>query len=153
MPLDLITTAQVAAGKPMDTTLWGKVKDALDKLDAFIKTATGHTHDQGGTDQGGPVTPADGSVTTAKIAAANVTLAKLKFTQGSYTLNGPWSGNIYVSMANDYAHYPKLYGTNNSSPIDFSCGYNGLTPNGQYFHLSGTAIDGTVTVSWQQHAN
>lgn len=46
------------------------------------------------------------AVSTARILDANVTLAKLKFTQGSFTT--ATSSDFYFSL-NAYSHYPALY--------------------------------------------
>lgn len=54
---------------PVTTGLMTDLRDNDDYLKARLVTGSGHTHDQGGTDEGGPVVPGDDTVTAAKIVA------------------------------------------------------------------------------------
>lgn len=93
----------IEADKPVTTLLMGYIRDNTRHLKDRLTTGTGHTHNQAGTDEGGAVVPADGSVSTIKIADANVTLAKLKMTRGSY---GAASGGSHYIAVPLYAHTP-----------------------------------------------
>lgn len=66
VPIDhTIAFAIDAAAKASDMQ---KLDQNIDYLEALMKTATGHTHDQsGGSHEGGPVVPVDGSVTIPKL--------------------------------------------------------------------------------------
>ena len=63
MAYTAIPNSDVDADSPLDETLVTALRDNDDYLKARMVTATGHTHDQTGTDEGGPVVPAPDSVT------------------------------------------------------------------------------------------
>lgn len=69
MPFVQITAAQTDADSPVDQALMDTVRLNFDDHETRLLTFT----------------PADGTVTTPKIVDANVTLAKLKMAQGSWT--------------------------------------------------------------------
>lgn len=150
-----ITTSQTDADSPVDTALMEGIRQNLVHLQEWLgygyAAAQAHTHN--GTDSAYITALGSNSVGTASILDANVTLSKLKMAQGSYSIAGPWSGDIYVAIGNDYAHLPTITGTNTTNPINFSVGFSGMMPSGQYFNLNGAAVDGTVTVSWYYHSN
>lgn len=149
-----IAATQTDPDSPIDTTLMEGIRQNLVHLKEWLgngfTAALDHDHD--GLNSKSAVL-ADGAVVTVKLAPAAVTLAKLKTAQGSYSFSGPWSADVYVSMGNDYAHMPKITGSNNTNPINLSLAWSGTSPTGQYFHLWGTAVDGAVSVTWQYHSN
>lgn len=150
-----ISDTQIDADSPLDEMLFAGLRDDLVHLKEWLGNsyAAAQDHDHDGVNSKPVASVGDGAISTSKIVNANVTLSKLKMALASYTISGPWTGNVYVSIGSDYAHVPKITGTNNSSPIDYSLSWVGLMPSGNYFHLSGTAIDGTVIISTQYHAN
>lgn len=149
-----ILASQTDAESPIDSTLMEGMRQNLIHLKEWVGNGftPAQDHDHDGINSKSVVL-ADGVVITAKLADANVTLAKLKMAQGSYVITGPWSGNLYVSMGDDYAHFPKITGTNVSNPISFTASWSGISPSGQYFNLNGLTVDGSVTVNWQYHTN
>lgn len=149
-----IAATQTDPDSPIDTTLMEGIRQNLVHLKEWLgngfTAALDHDHDGLNSKS---VVLADGAVVTVKLASAAVTLAKLKTAQGNYSFTNPWSGNVYVSMGNDYAHMPKITGGNNTVPVDLSLTWSGTIPAGQYFNLSGNGVDGPVSVTWQYHSN
>lgn len=149
-----IGAAQTDAESPIDTTLMEGIRQNLVHLKEWLGSgftaAVDHDHDGLNSKS---VLLADGAVVTAKLMDSSVTLAKLKTAQGSYSVTGPWTGNVYVSLGTDYAHMPKMTGSNQNYSVSIAYTWSGTTPAGQYFQLSGTAVDGVVTVTWQYHSN
>lgn len=149
-----IAAAQTDPDSPIDTALMEGIRQNLVHLKEWLgngfTAAVDHDHDGLNSKS---VVLADGAVVTVKLAPAAVTLAKLKTAQGNYSVTSPWSGNLYVSMGNDYAHMPKITGGNNTVPISLTLTWSGILPAGQYFYLSGNAVDGPVSVTWKYHSN
>ena len=150
VPIDhTIAFAIDAAAKASDMQ---KLDQNIDYIEALMKTATGHTHDQsGGSHEGGPVVPADGSVTTPKIVDANVTLAKLKMASGS------WSGTIGAQatvsiLTNRYFHLNQSYTTGADSVFLTAYSASGWT-TGVSFYNKNTANSYSLGISWDYHTN
>lgn len=81
-----------------------KVDQNIDYLKALMAIATGHTHDQGGTDQGGPVVP----------AAASVSQSKLKTTTGEVSTTATAFTNLTLP-GGTYGFYPQVRATGGTS--------------------------------------
>lgn len=93
-----IPASAVDADSPMDVVLFGYIKDDLDYLKARTTTGSGHTHNQGGTDEGGPVVPADGSVTNAKLNGGIVPIEVPLVSTTTYT--------AFVTVHTFYIYFP-----------------------------------------------
>lgn len=97
----------VAADKPVTALLMGYIRDNTRYLKDRLVTGTGHTHNQAGTDEGGPVTPADNSVTQAKMADAAVGQAELKSTVGEVNADSSVPANVTLP-GGTYGFYPQV---------------------------------------------
>lgn len=102
-----ITGSQTDADSPLDTTLMDGIRKNLVHLEEWLgdsyTAAKDHDHDGANSKS---VVLASGVVTTVKIADANVTLAKLKMTRGSYSASS--GGSHYITVPLN-AHVPSAY--------------------------------------------
>lgn len=103
----VVSDTQVDADSPLDTVLMTGLRDNAVHLKEWMGSsftpAVDHDHDGINSKS---VVLAAGAVVTAKIADANVTLAKLKMTRGSYGASS--SGPHYLAIAAN-SHMPSAY--------------------------------------------
>lgn len=143
MAFTTIPTGAVVADSPLDATLFGYIKDNDDYLKSRLVTGTGHTHNQGGTDEGGPVVPADNSVTIQRLSRA----------QGSQNYSGSSDGTYYLTIPS-YTH--NAYAVINTGPatVTVSDATNGLssgTVRQITVTITGTNANSNITVYWDYH--
>lgn len=93
MAYTVIPNTSIDSDSPLDTVLFTYLRDNDDYLKSRLVTGTGHTHNQAGTDEGGPVVPADNTVTQAKLAnyAAGNTLLISSDAIKSVSNPGSWT--------------------------------------------------------------
>ena len=149
-----IIDGQVDSDSPVDSILMTALRDDLVHLREWLggsyTAQVNHMHN--GVDSAALSYP-DGSITTVKIADANVTTAKLKFVQGSYstTLN---QTNYYISTGAAYVHLPRiiLVGTTSVATLAAELTGNGDGTYHTQFKLNFTT-GGSCTVYWEAHTN
>lgn len=140
MAYTAIPNSMIDSDSPITETLMTYYRDNDSYFKDLFNAVTGHKHD-GTTDAGGPLT--------------NITLNSLKMATGSSTYNNPWTGDIFISMGNDYAHCPKVVCNISGNPttLNFKLEFIGDNPSGQYWHLAATSTNDPITVSWKYHSN
>lgn len=151
-----IADSRVDAESPLDTTLMTQIRDNLEHLMEWL--GAGYTpardHDHDGVNSKSVVL-ADGAVVTAKLADSNVTLAKLKLAQASWTGSIGSSSSVYVALS-PYAHIPEA-GDTNSSFVEWDLGGGGSGASSGPLRVRGynTDTNGSQTghVVWNYHTN
>jgi len=151
-----IADSRVDSESPLDTMLMTQIRDNLVHLREWLGTSytAAADHDHDGVNSRSVVL-ADGAVVAAKLADANVTLAKLKLAQGSWSGNIGSTSHVYVSLST-YAHIPGVGGTNTSF-VEWELGGGSSGANSGPFKAHGynTDTNGTQTghVVWNYHIN
>lgn len=138
MAFTTIPTSLIDADSPITETLMAYLRDNDDYLKSLLVTGTGHTHDQGGTDQGGPVQPADGSVTPAKLAPSAGTYSQAVWqlnTERSYTAGDRNAWKLFKSqkVSTPGKYRVRFDGKKNSDDVCYGQIYvNGVAAGAQH---------------------
>jgi hypothetical protein len=136
MAYDALTSGDVDANSPADTTLWTKVKNSLDWLRGAFDASTGHKH-TGAADDGPPIEIAGDQFEDAAAGdyqdCTDLTPESGLITSGTYTLRG----TIKIARAGTYrikwqmkntsgsTVYGKIY--RNGSPVGTEKNTNSTT--------------------------
>lgn len=148
-----IMDTQVDADSPLDTTLMMEIRDNL----IYLKEWLGHNytaardHDHDGLNSKSVVL-ADGTVVTAKLADGNVTLAKLKMAQGSWTGQVGSNSQARITL-NRYSHIYQSYADAVNERVymapqaSFSTWQNGLA----IYNSEATTV--SAGLNWDYHTD
>lgn len=158
-----VIDGQVDSDSPVDSVLMTGLRDDLVHLREWLGSSytaqVNHTHN--GVDSALVTSIANDAVTTAKIAAANVTLAKLKMTEGSYAYTGNGGTTIYTTISRyTHAWYASVTNADNSANTYQITGpYVDVTATGTRepaLKIDLPASDGSgiaFTIYWPYHDN
>lgn len=152
----VVSDTQVDADSPLDTVLMTGLRDNAVHLREWMGSsftpAVDHDHDGVNSKS---VVLGTGVVTTVKIADANVTLAKLKMTRGSYSADSGGSHFITIPLN---SHIPSAYKPGGSNSFQLTLQSRNDTAWASTEKAEITAINTYVTqemfyVYWDYHVN